>query len=69
MTHDGESQAEPAELARDGAVGLSKALEQMRQEFGFDADAGVAHDDIDVRADALHTHLDAPALRRELHGV
>ena len=36
---------------------------------GGDALAGVADDDLDVRVHPLQVHLDAPAPRRELHGV
>ena len=50
---DREPQAEPAVRARERAVGLAEALEQVRQELRRDAFAGVADRDLDVRVHAL----------------
>ena len=69
MPDDREPEAEAAGLARRSGIRLAKALEDVRQEIGADADAGVADDDLDVRVDALEPHLDPAALRRELDGV
>ncbi len=51
------------------SVGLAEAVEDVRQEFGPDADAGVDDADLDVRVDPLQEHLDAAPLGRELDGV
>ena len=50
-------------------VGLAEAVEDVRQEFGLDAHAGVDDADLDVRVDPLQQHLHLAALGRELHGV
>src|SRR5690348_14178964 len=41
LAHDGEAQAEPAALTRRGAVGLTKAFEDVRQELRIDPLSGV----------------------------
>src|SRR4029079_11844391 len=50
-----------AGLARRAGVGLAEALEDVGQEVGRDADAGVADRHLDVRGDALQPDLDPPA--------
>ena len=45
MSRDREPEPEAAALARGAGVGLAETLEQVRQEFRRDADAGVADDD------------------------
>ena len=43
-----KSQAEAAVFAREPAVALAEALEDVRKEFVRDADAGIGDDDVDV---------------------
>ena len=50
---DRQAEAEAAVVARGGGVGLAEAVEDVGQELGGDALAGVAHGDFDVRIDAL----------------
>ena len=68
----GNRQAKPgaAELAGDAAVGLLEFLEDAVVLVGRDADAGVAHQDVDLAGpDAgLDDDRDAAAIG-ELHGV
>ena len=39
LFHDRQAEPEPAVRARRRRIGLAKALEQIRQELGLDADA------------------------------
>ena len=56
-------------VARERAVGLAEALEEMRQELRRDAFAGVADAQLDVRVDALEANLHASVPRRELDRI
>ncbi len=69
VADDRETEADAAVRARRAAVRLAKALEDVRQEIGRDADARIADDDFDVRVDALDADLHDPLFRCELHGV
>ena len=60
---------EPAVPPRGGGVGLAEAVEDVGEELGLDADAGVDDADLDVRVDPLQEDLDLAALGRELDGV
>ena len=69
VPHDREPQTEPAGLAGGPSLALPEALEDIRQEVRTDADTGIADDDFDVRVHPLQSHVDATALRRELHRI
>src|SRR5258705_12012543 len=68
VADDRETEADAAVRAGRAAVRLAKALEDVRQEIGRDADARIADDDFDVRVDALDADLHDPLFRCELHG-
>ena len=70
VPHDREPEAEPAVHARGRAVGLPEALEDVRQELGRDALAGVARPTISTcEFTRRERDLHAAALRRELDRV
>src|SRR5262249_54940919 len=48
-----EAEAEAPVLPRARAVALAKSIEDVREQIGSDALSGVAHQDLDVRVDAL----------------
>jgi hypothetical protein len=56
-------------LARDSAVGLPEALEDVGQKFGADPCARVGDGDLGAVARAREPHLDRALARRELDGV
>ena len=51
------------------AVGLAESIEDMRQKFRFDTDAGVVDGDLDPVSDAHQPRIDAAACVRELDCV
>ncbi len=61
LAGNGQAKTEPAMLARKPAVGLAEPLEEVRQEIGRDAAAGVADDDCDLAAGVLQPHLQLAA--------
>ena len=69
MAHDREAEAEPGLGARGRRVSLTEAVEDVRDELGVHAFAGVGDVDLDVRVDAGERQVDAPAFGRELHRV
>ncbi|MEZ4239233.1 MAG: hypothetical protein R3F59_24385 [Myxococcota bacterium] len=54
---DGEAQARAAEAAGDGAVGLAVGLEDLIELVGGDADARVAHREVDAVGLAVDDEL------------
>ena len=66
---DEQAEAEAADRARDRAVSLTETLEDVRQEAGIDAAAGIPHADVDRTIGSLDGHGDGAARRRELHRV
>ena len=69
VPHDRQSDTQSGGLTRGARVGLSKTVKDMRQEFGTDAHARVADDDLDVGIDPFNPYLYPTILRRELDGV
>ena len=69
VAHDREPEPKAAGSPRQPGVRLRELLEDMREELGRDADAGVADHDLDVRMHAFEADLHTPPLRGELHGV
>jgi hypothetical protein len=63
--HEREPEAEPARRA----VCLHEGLEDQRQRFRLDADAGVAHPQDRIAAFARDAEVDASGGRGVLHGV
>ena len=57
VAHDREPEPEAAGAPRQPGVGLRELIEDMRQELGGDADAGVADHDLDVRVHAFEPDL------------
>src|SRR5262245_21118997 len=51
--HNRESHPKPTMASRDRTVSLREALENSRQELGFDARAAIGHTQLDLRLDAL----------------
>src|SRR3977135_2924745 len=67
---DRQAEAEPAVLARDGPAALLERVENPRDQFLLDADAGVPDLDDDlVRLGVTRGDFDAPAFRCELRGI
>ena len=69
LFHDGEAEAEPAVLARGRGVGLAEALEEVREKFGSDAGAVVAHAQDEMLVVALQTDDDLTVWWREFDRV
>jgi hypothetical protein len=69
LLDDGQAQAQAVVPPRRAGVGLAEAVEDVGEEFGLDADAGVGDADLDVRVDPLEEHLHPAALGREFDGV
>src|SRR5439155_25955690 len=67
--HQRQSQTETGGGARAGAVLLPEAVEDEGEKVGSDSATRVAHNDFDVRRDALQVDLDLSSLRGELHRV
>src|SRR5262249_61828148 len=65
MPHDRQSDAESSVAARAGAVRLPEAFEEMGQELGRDALAGIDHAEQDVAAHSAETYLASPPAGRE----
>src|SRR5262249_61098100 len=57
LARDRQSEAQPSILARETAVGLSKTLEDMRQELGRNAGAAVADHDLEVRTNVMQPDI------------
>src|SRR5688572_7984570 len=68
MFDDGEAKSQAAVQAGGGCVPLAKAFEEMRQEIGLDPLAVIDDAHFHMAVHALHDHLHAPALWRELDG-
>src|SRR5439155_13066258 len=66
MTNDREPESQTAVGTRARAVGLPEAIEDVRQELGRDAAAGVAHAKLRLGARPLEADRDASVARREL---
>src|SRR5437660_995644 len=58
VPRDRQAETEAPLRLRDGAVGLAEALEDVGQEVGADAHAGVAHGDARVGAGVFEANLD-----------
>src|SRR5262245_36725748 len=48
ISHNCQSETEAPVLPADAAVCLAKPIEDVRQELGRDADAGIAHFDLNM---------------------
>ena len=55
--------------ARSRRVALAEPVEDVREQIGGDAVAGIAHRDFRRRARLPRSHRHAPAPRRELDGI
>src|SRR5689334_12131848 len=72
-----EAEARSTERTRRRRIDLEERLEDLRDLVARDADARVADDELDRRRltamrlerPRVHGDPDAPAVRRELHGV
>ena len=64
VLHDREAEPEAAVMAGRGGIALAEALEDVRQDLGADALAGVAHLHVDVAVDLAQRHLHHAAARR-----
>src|SRR5215472_12013291 len=69
MTHDGQTKAQAAVLARGRAVRLTESVENVRQELRLNAHAGVIDRDLDLCPSSCQPPFDAPALVRKLDRV
>jgi hypothetical protein len=59
MARDGQAEPEPAVPTRDRTVGLAEAVEDVLEQLGLDADAGVAHPDHGVAVVPCQAHAHA----------
>ena len=66
---DRQTQAQPAMFSCTAAVGLTKAVEHMRQKLRIDTLAGVADDELDGRALKRQLDLDGSSRGREFERV
>ncbi len=69
VADDRQAEPEPAVGAGDRPVGLAEAVEDVRQEVGADADAGVGHPDDGVAPLLAQADLDPARPGGELDGV
>src|SRR4051812_12393061 len=69
VADDGQAQPEAAVLAGGGGVGLAEAFEDVGEEFGFDALAGVGDVEFDVGIGAFEDGADGAAGGGEFDGV
>src|SRR5882672_7750213 len=69
VAHDGQADAQAAILARGGRVGLSKPIEDVGQESGLDAYAGIFDRDLDLTLGAPQARFDVPSFTGEFDGV
>src|ERR1044071_3703890 len=69
MAHQGQPDSQAAMGARAAAVGLAKALEDVRQEFGVDADAVVGDAKLNIAIVPLERSLNPTTALRELYGI
>src|SRR5262245_45887186 len=67
--HNGQAQAQSAVLSGNAAIGLAKPIEDKRQEFWRDSDAGVDHLDFGSSAEILEANFHDAPRRGELDGV
>src|SRR4029453_18048794 len=67
--HNGQAQSQPAVHSCDAAIGLTKPVEDKRQEFGRDSDAGVNHLDFGLTVKKPEANLHGAPRRGELDGV
>ena len=58
LADDGQAQPETSGPSRRSDIGLTEALEHVREELGMDADPGVGDDEARARAGAGHGHAD-----------
>src|SRR5690606_4774033 len=69
LLHDRETEAESPVAASHRGVGLSKPLENVRQELRRNPFAGVAYRDFQVGIHTFEKHLNPASLRCELDRV
>src|SRR6185369_6873709 len=69
VPHDCKAQAQSAERARRGRIGLTESLEQMRHERRINPNAIVRNFQLHPRVVTAQLDRNAAALRRKLHGV
>ena len=69
LARDRQAEAQPAILPRETTVGLPKTLEDMRQELRRNAGAAIADHDLEVRVDAMQSHLHQAVTGREADGI
>src|SRR3954466_9317323 len=69
VPRDGQAEAEPPAQTRDAAVGLTEAIEHVRQEVGRDALAVVTDTDFDMRLAPPQLDLNSATTWSELGGV
>ena len=67
LAHD--RQSKPAEGAMRRTVGLSEAIEHVRDEGRLDANARVRHQDLNHRIRLSYRHANPAVPRRELDGI
>ena len=69
LLDDGKTEAEAAELAAGAAVGLAEAIEDIGEEIGVDAQAGVGNANDGVGIAGGEGDVDGAARGREFDGI
>src|ERR1700749_1712586 len=69
LANDGEAETHASVNPVGAGVGLAKAVEDVRQEFGIDAHPGILHLYLYARAGASQPDRYLPVRVRELDGV
>src|SRR5262249_47086433 len=67
--HNGQSQSQSAVLSGNAPIGLAKPIEDKRQEFWRDSDAGVDHLDFGISVEIPEANFHDAPRRGELDGV
>src|SRR6266851_3857595 len=69
IAHDSETQPEAAIGALGAGIGLPKPFENVRKKLRKNALASVPYNNLEVRINPLHEHLDLAATGRELDRI
>src|SRR5262249_26778271 len=69
MAHYRQTQSKTAILPFAAGVGLTEAVEDKGEKFGVNSNSRIAHFDLNLRAGAFQTQIDAPVSRSELGRV
>src|SRR2546428_2755833 len=69
MAYNREAQPQSSVRSRGRAVRLTKAIKNIRQEFGSNTNAGIDHRNLNSKVLLRNLNPDFSAVRRELDGI